>query len=305
MAEGAHQPRQVLRTDHDDRNDGDDEKLRPTDVEHGRDLRPRTGLREEPRPKRVPRLARFLLARRLGAGGGLAGAGRGCRSLCSMTLGSGCGSAGFSSSSAMPFLKLLMPWATSPISSEILPRPNRSTNSTSTIRMCDQLNPISDLQARGSRPAVQFGRHYGSKARPSQAGLRTTSVEGPLSAVFGLEDQDRAGIDPDADLGAFRRHVALPDAGQDAARRAPAPRPRPSRHRRGSAYRARGPARPAPASSSRTPRWRTQTMASLPSAMPPAKKRPSAVCALPCSIRAGSSFKSEKVRAARMSFGAR
>ncbi len=44
FAEGAHQGRQVLGTDDDDRNDGDHEKLRPTDVEHGRDVRPKTGL---------------------------------------------------------------------------------------------------------------------------------------------------------------------------------------------------------------------------------------------------------------------
>ncbi len=35
VAEGAHQPRQVLRSNHDDRHDGDDEELRPADVEHG------------------------------------------------------------------------------------------------------------------------------------------------------------------------------------------------------------------------------------------------------------------------------
>src|SRR6476659_8128919 len=62
---------------------------------------------------------------------------------------------------------------------------------------------------------------------------------------------------------------------------------------------------PSPAASRRTPRWRTQTMASSPSARLPAGKMPSTVLALPFSILAGTSFKSEKVRAARMSLGAR
>ena len=36
MAESAHQPRQLLGADHDDRHHADDQELRPTDVEHGR-----------------------------------------------------------------------------------------------------------------------------------------------------------------------------------------------------------------------------------------------------------------------------
>src|SRR6202795_3492155 len=81
-----------------------------------------------------------------------------------MTFGSGLAGSSAWSSSALPFLKLLMPWATSPISSEILPRPNRSTNSTSTIRMCDQLSPILDLPRADLARSIR--RHYGSKGRP-------------------------------------------------------------------------------------------------------------------------------------------
>ena len=40
MAEGAHHPRQVFRTNHDDRHHADDQELRPTDVEHGRNSGP-------------------------------------------------------------------------------------------------------------------------------------------------------------------------------------------------------------------------------------------------------------------------
>ncbi|CCV07411.1 hypothetical protein MESS2_560014 [Mesorhizobium metallidurans STM 2683] len=50
------------------------------------------------------------------------------------------------SSSAMPFLKLLMPLAMSPISSGILPRPNTSSTITSTIIQCQIENePIANL----------------------------------------------------------------------------------------------------------------------------------------------------------------
>src|SRR5215470_13212998 len=122
-----------------------------------------------------------------------------------MTLGSG--SFAGSSSSAIPFLKLLMPWATSPISSEILPRPNRSTNSTSTIRICDQLNPISDLQ-RGAQaptpfcPARPVSAHYGSKALPPQAGPPALARRAQ-DAILGFEHEHGAGIDADPDLGAL------------------------------------------------------------------------------------------------------
>src|SRR5262249_11043131 len=43
MTNSAHHPRQVLRPNHDDRHHGDDQKLRPTDVEHERGLRARLG----------------------------------------------------------------------------------------------------------------------------------------------------------------------------------------------------------------------------------------------------------------------
>src|SRR2546428_6265025 len=45
------------------------------------------------------------------------------------------------SSSCMPFLKALMPWATSPISSEILPRPNSSSRTAITTIQCQMLRP--------------------------------------------------------------------------------------------------------------------------------------------------------------------
>src|SRR5262245_22587407 len=128
-----------------------------------------------------------------------------------MTLGSGGvgASAGFSSSSAMPFLTLLMPCARSPISSEILPRPNRSTNSRSTIRICDQLNPIYGLQREGLSHASNSG-HYGSKGAPV-ASRAPAYCQGARAPVFRLEYQNRAGIDGNADLRALRRRTRLHD----------------------------------------------------------------------------------------------
>ena len=46
-----------------------------------------------------------------------------------------------SSSSAMPFLKLLMPLATSPIMSEKRPLPNNSSTMTPTTSQCQMLKP--------------------------------------------------------------------------------------------------------------------------------------------------------------------
>src|SRR3546814_18214668 len=59
------------------------------------------------------------------------------------------GSAGFSSSSVIPFLKLLMPLATSPIMSEKRPLPNNSKMMTPTTSQCPRLRPpISILRLR-------------------------------------------------------------------------------------------------------------------------------------------------------------
>src|SRR5689334_2434079 len=54
----------------------------------------------------------------------------------------GCAGVVAVSSSDMPFLKALMPFATSPIISEILPRPpNSSMTSTPTTSQCQMLTP--------------------------------------------------------------------------------------------------------------------------------------------------------------------
>src|SRR5580692_8436946 len=63
------------------------------------------------------------------------------------------GAASAVSSSAMPFLKALMPLATSPIISEILPRPPKTTSRTApTISQCQILKePMKPSDRNGAR----------------------------------------------------------------------------------------------------------------------------------------------------------
>jgi hypothetical protein len=59
------------------------------------------------------------------------------------------------SSSVMPFLNALMPFATSPIISEILPRPNSSTTISPTTIQCQMLAPpMGFLLRQNSRGAT-------------------------------------------------------------------------------------------------------------------------------------------------------
>src|SRR5262245_57958917 len=80
------------------------------------------------------------------------------------TLGSG---ATFAlSSSDMPFLKALMPCATSPISSEILPRPNSSSTTPMTMIQCQILRPpMAYSSASGPRAARNQVRLCGEPRR--------------------------------------------------------------------------------------------------------------------------------------------
>src|SRR5512138_1310417 len=75
------------------------------------------------------------------------------------------GSAGFSASSSfMPFLKALMPLATSPIRSEILPRPNNSRTTAITTIQCQMLSePILQPSKHGPAPARNFQRKVGPR----------------------------------------------------------------------------------------------------------------------------------------------
>src|ERR1700758_2236238 len=60
------------------------------------------------------------------------------------------------SSSCMPFLKALMPCATSPIRSEILPRPNSSRTTAITTIQCQML----------SEPILQSSKYQRPENRP-------------------------------------------------------------------------------------------------------------------------------------------
>src|SRR5690606_31156717 len=116
-AEGTQHLRQILRSDDHDHDDRNHQHLGPADLEHGLYPAPLKNIQSE----RDQLLEAFSLA-------GVTDS----SARCSTVLGAS--SAG--SSSAMPFLKLLMPLAMSPISSGILPRPNTRSTTTSTISQC-------------------------------------------------------------------------------------------------------------------------------------------------------------------------
>src|ERR1700751_1444864 len=77
------------------------------------------------------------------------------------------------SSSCMPFLKALMPCATSPIRSEILPRPNNSRTTANTKIQCQMLSePILQPSKHGRHTArcePERRRHGGQKQGPKRA----------------------------------------------------------------------------------------------------------------------------------------
>src|SRR4051812_48496609 len=108
------------------------------------------------------------------------------------------GSAGLSaavlSSSCMPFLKALMPCATSPIRSEILPRPNNSRTTAITTIQCQML----------SEPILQSSKHTAVATRPrseaeSRPGgvknkdLGRSQIRARLSSVNGRPPEARLG----------------------------------------------------------------------------------------------------------------
>src|SRR5215471_18843482 len=69
------------------------------------------------------------------------------------------------SSSCMPFLKALMPCATSPIRSEILPRPNSSRTTAITTIQCQMLSEpiLQTLQTQEAGKPAQPSGNVGSK----------------------------------------------------------------------------------------------------------------------------------------------
>src|SRR5882724_10334219 len=87
--------------------------------------------------------------------------------------------AGFSavlSSSCMPFLKALIPCATSPIRSEILPRPNNSRTTAITTIQCQMLSePILQPSKRDGRLPAQ-ALQEGRPGRCQKQGLRPRQI---------------------------------------------------------------------------------------------------------------------------------
>src|SRR3546814_131644 len=99
----------------------DEQQLGGRDVEHASASPPRTDIGQR----------RSVSA--VGVGDGAASGVR-CPSICR-------GAGGDASSSAMPFLKLLMPLATSPIISEKRPLPNSNRTNTPKTSQCQMLKP--------------------------------------------------------------------------------------------------------------------------------------------------------------------
>src|SRR5579864_4871153 len=153
---------QLLGADRNQRDHGDDEVLTPSDVEHesfrsreanvlrlGRSRFYSTGLAPAPPDRRradwtMSRLDQTALlptSDRAACG----------EALWSIDFTGSVLSTVFSSS-CMPFLKALMPWATSPIRSEILPRPNSSRTTAITTIQCQMLNEPILRSSKHARP---------------------------------------------------------------------------------------------------------------------------------------------------------
>src|SRR2546423_12987276 len=77
------------------------------------------------------------------------------------------GSTFASASSDIPFLNALIPCAMSPISSEILPRPNNSRTTTTTTSQCQILNEPIGYPPRPAGGAPPIGDVFLSSAEPS------------------------------------------------------------------------------------------------------------------------------------------
>src|SRR6185503_7791268 len=87
----------------------------------------------------------------------------------------------------MPFLKALMPCATSPISSEILPRPNSSSTTAITTIQCQILSePIEPSSARAApAPPHRLDRTY------ARRGVKTSDPRRGVKAFKSLEFQGK------------------------------------------------------------------------------------------------------------------
>src|SRR5262249_40929452 len=136
------------RADGDQRDDGDEDEFTPPDVEHQR-----YRSRENMAPSFTVGAARVSF-RRLVQTALLPTSDRvawGEAVLCSIDF-AGSGLSTSVASSRIPFLKALMPWATSPIKSEILPRPNSRRTTAITTIQCQMLSePILQLLQSGRR----------------------------------------------------------------------------------------------------------------------------------------------------------
>src|SRR5580704_19381461 len=108
------------------------------------------------------------------------------------------GAASAVSSSDMPFLKALMPLATSPIMSEILPRPPKTRSSTApTTNQCQMLNEPMKTSVRngtahlGPAATCRFRQNLGAKGgknKHSRNAQRPQGESASFPAIAGRDD---------------------------------------------------------------------------------------------------------------------
>src|SRR3954452_2777241 len=97
------------------------------------------------------------------------------------------------SSSDMPFLNALMPCATSPISSEILPRPNSSRTTAITTIQCQILNETIEkyYAPSGGPPLLGLARTYEQGAAKTRTAWRPDAADRIMAKTFKSRDLRR------------------------------------------------------------------------------------------------------------------
>src|SRR5262245_27151412 len=133
------------------------------------------------------------------------------------------------SSSAMPFLNALMPWATSPISSEIFPRPNSSSTTAMTMIQCQILRePIGFiLRTDGAKTVtrLRFFKENLGFARAKNKGFGRRDIAAG-AAHDHRQKRQTAACDQGVEIRVNRNLIPCPRAcqlGPRRARRAPPP----------------------------------------------------------------------------------
>src|SRR5262249_7874604 len=117
---------------------------------------------------------------------------------------------------AISFLKLLMPFARSPIRPEILPAPNRSTSTRMTRSQCQTLPKPMKISLP---PASRFCNALWQQSAGARKPLASRAQERLFHAIEAvavlLEHQHRTFVDGNADFAANLWRVDFPHAGEE------------------------------------------------------------------------------------------